>query len=65
VSGTLASRYESLQTGVQGVAPSTGGVVDRRSRLPGSNSRLPESRGQDNPAKIAFIGDIIIIIPRP
>jgi TolB-like protein len=65
VSGTLASRYESLQTGVQGVAPSTGGVVDRRSRLPGGNSRLPEARGQDNPAKIAFIGDIIIIIPRP
>jgi TolB-like protein len=65
VTATLASRYDAVQSGVEGVAPSTGGVVDRRSRLPGANSRLPESRGQDNPAKIAFIGDIIIIIPRP
>jgi TolB-like protein len=65
VTATLASRYGAVQSGVEGVAPSTGGVVDRRSRLPGANSRLPESRGQDNPAKIAFIGDIIIIIPRP
>lgn len=65
VTATLASRYDAVQSGVEGVAPSTGGVVDRRSRLPGANSRLPESRGQDNPARIAFIGDIIIIIPRP
>jgi len=65
VTATLAARYDAVQSGVEGVAPSTGGVVDRRSRLPGANSRLPESRGQDNPAKIAFIGDIIIIIPRP
>lgn len=65
VTATLAARYDAIQSGVEGVAPSTGGVVDRRSRLPGANSRLPESRGQDNPAKIAFIGDIIIIIPRP
>jgi TolB-like protein len=65
VTTTLASRYDAVQSGVEGVAPSTGGVVDRRSRLPGANSRLPESRGQDNPARIAFIGDIIIIIPRP
>jgi len=65
VTATLASRYDAVQSGVEGVAPSTGGVVDRRSRLPGANSRLPESRGQDNPAKIAIIGDIIIIIPRP
>jgi hypothetical protein len=65
VTATLAARYDAVQSGVEGVAPSTGGVVDRRSRLPGANSRLPESRGQDNPAKIAFIGEIIIIIPRP
>lgn len=65
VTATLASRYSAVQSGVQGVAPSTGGVVDRRSRLPGGNSRLPEALGQDNPSKIAFIGEIIILIPRP
>lgn len=65
VTATLASRYNAVQSGVQGVAPSTGGVVDRRSRLPGGNSRLPEALGQDNPSKIAFIGEIIILIPRP
>lgn len=65
VTATLASRYGAVQSGVQGVAPSTGGVVDRRSRLPGGNSRLPEALGQDNPSKIAFVGEIIILIPRP
>lgn len=65
VTANLASRYDAVQSGVQGVAPSTGGVVDRRSRLPGGNSRLPEVLGQDNPSKIAFVGEIIILIPRP
>lgn len=64
VTGALAARY-AVQSGVEGVAPSTGGVVDRRSRLPGANAKLPEALGQDNPARIAIIGDIIIIIPRP
>jgi hypothetical protein len=47
------------------IAPSTGGEVDRRTRLPVTNPRLPEALGQDNPSRIAIIGELIILIPRP
>ena len=47
------------------INPSTGGEVDRRTRLPVTNPRLPEALGTDNPSRLAFIGELIIIIPRP
>jgi hypothetical protein len=47
------------------IVPSTGGDVDRRTRLPVANPRLPEALGQDNPSRLAIIGDILILIPRP
>jgi hypothetical protein len=47
------------------INPSTGGEVDRRTRLPVANPRLPEALGQDNPSRIAIIGELIILIPRP
>lgn len=58
-------RTASLRSVIQVIAPSTGGEVDRRTRMPFSNPRLPEAFGQDNPSRLAAIGSIIIIIPRP
>jgi hypothetical protein len=55
----------ALLTAMQVIAPTTWGDVDGRSRTPVTNPRLPEALGKDNPARIAIIGDIIIIIPRP
>ena len=50
---------------VQVISPSTGAEVDLRARNPAGNPRLAEALRQDNPSRIAIIGDIIIIIPRP
>lgn len=61
----LAARTASLMTAIAVINPSTGGEVDRRTRLPVTNPRLPEALGQDNPSRIAIIGDLIILIPRP
>jgi TolB-like protein len=61
----LAARTASLMTAIAVINPSTGGEVDRRTRLPVTNPRLPEALGQDNPSRIAIIGDLIIVIPRP
>ncbi|HKP29480.1 MAG TPA: CsgG/HfaB family protein [Gemmatimonadales bacterium] len=61
----LAARTASLMTAIAVINPSTGGEVDRRTRLPVSNPRLPEALGQDNPSRIAIIGELIIVIPRP
>jgi hypothetical protein len=47
------------------IAPSTAGEVDLRTRSPISTPQLPEALRQDNPSRIAIIGEIIIIIPRP
>jgi TolB-like protein len=58
-------RTVELRSAVQIIAPSTGGEVDRRTRMPFTNPRLPEALGQDNPSKLAFIGEVIILIPRP
>lgn len=63
--GELAARTASLMSAISVIAPSTGGTVDFRTRLPVTNSRLPEALGQDNPSRIAIIGEIIIVIPRP
>jgi len=54
-------RTASLRSAIQVIAPSTGGEVDRRTRMPFSNPRLPEAL----PTKLAAIGSIIIVIPRP
>lgn len=62
---TGAMQADALRSALQIIAPSAGGEVDRRTRLPVSNSRLPEALGQDNPSKLAIIGEIIILIPRP
>jgi TolB-like protein len=59
------ARGEVLRSSVQVIVPSTGGDVDRRTRLPVANPRLPEALGQDNPSRLAIIGDILILIPRP
>ena len=61
----LAARTASLMTAIAVINPSTGGEVDRRTRLPVTNPRLPEALGQDNPSRIAIIGELIILIPRP
>jgi TolB-like protein len=61
----LAARTASLMTAIAVINPSTGGEVDRRTRLPVANPRLPEALGQDNPSRIAILGELIIIIPRP
>ena len=61
----LAARTASLMSAIAVINPSTGGEVDRRTRLPVTNPRLPEALGQDNPSRIAIIGDLIILIPRP
>lgn len=58
-------RDDVLRTSLQVIVPSTGGEVDRRTRLPFANPRLPEALGQDNPSRLAVIGDILILIPRP
>jgi TolB-like protein len=58
-------RTASLRSTIQVIVPSTGGEIDRRTRMPFSNPRLPEALGQDNPSKLAAIGSIIIVIPRP
>lgn len=63
--GELAARTATLMSAISVIAPSTGGEVDRRTRLPVANPRLPEALGQDNPSRIAIIGEIIIVIPRP
>ena len=60
-----SARNDALRASVQVIAPSTGGEVDRRTRLPVANPRLPEALGQDNPSRLAVIGDILILIPRP
>ena len=58
-------RTASLRSTIQVIVPSTGGEIDRRTRMPFSNPRLPEALGQDNPSRLAAIGSIIIVIPRP
>ncbi len=58
-------RGTSLLMAVQVISPSTGAEVDLRARNPAGNPRLAEALRQDNPSRIAIIGDIIIIIPRP
>ena len=60
-----AARTASLMSAIAVINPSTGGEVDRRTRLPGANPRLPEGLGQDNPSRLAIIGELIILIPRP
>jgi TolB-like protein len=61
----LAALAATLTSAIAVITPSTGGAVDRRTRLPVANPRLPEALRQDNPSRIAGLGDIIIIIPRP
>lgn len=61
----LAARTATLMSAIAVIAPSTGGEVDRRTRLPVANPRLPEALGQDNPSRLAIIGELIILIPRP
>lgn len=61
----LAARTATLMSAIAVINPSTGGEVDRRTRLPVANPRLPEALGQDNPSRIAIIGELIILIPRP
>ena len=61
----LAARTATLMSAIAVINPSTGGEVDRRTRLPVTNPRLPEALGTDNPSRLAFIGELIIIIPRP
>ena len=61
----LAARTATLMSAIAVINPSTGGEVDRRTRLPVTNPRLPEALGQDNPSRLAFIGELIILIPRP
>jgi TolB-like protein len=61
----LAARTATLMSAIAVINPSTGGEVDRRTRLPVTNPRLPEALGQDNPSRIAIIGELIILIPRP
>lgn len=61
----LAARSATLMSAIAVIAPSTGGEVDRRTRLPVANPRLPEALGQDNPSRIAIFGELIILIPRP
>jgi TolB-like protein len=61
----VAARTASLMSAIAVINPSTGGEVDRRTRLPVTNPRLPEALGQDNPSRIAIIGELIILIPRP
>lgn len=61
----LAARTATLLSAIAVIAPSAGGEVSRRTRLPVSNPRVPEVLGQDNPSRIAVIGELIIIIPRP
>jgi len=62
---TGAMQADALRAAIQIIAPSAGGEVDRRTRLPVANSRLPEALGADNPSKLAFIGDVLLLIPRP
>ena len=68
-SGAITSRTvrrgDALYTALQTIAPSAAGIVEQKTNLPVSNPRLAEALGQDNPARIAIIGEIIIIIPRP
>ena len=61
----LAARTATLMSAIAVINPSTGGEVDRRTRLPVTNPRLPEALGQDNPSRIVIIGELIIVIPRP
>ncbi|HEX9895809.1 MAG TPA: CsgG/HfaB family protein [Gemmatimonadales bacterium] len=61
----MAGRAATLTSAIAVVAPSTGGGVDRRTRLPVANPRLPEALRQDNPSRIAGLPNLIIIIPRP
>jgi len=58
-------RTASLLGAMDVIAPSTAGEVDLRTRSPISTPQLPEALRQDNPSRIAIIGEIIIIIPRP
>jgi TolB-like protein len=60
-----AGRSSTLLSSVQVVAPSTGGELDLRTRSPIRRPQLPEALRQDNPARIAILGEIIIVIPRP
>ena len=61
----LAARTATLMSAIAMIAPSTGSTVDRRTNLPVTNPRLPEALGQDNPSRIAIIGELIVLIPRP
>jgi hypothetical protein len=58
-------RTASLRSTIQVIVPSTGGEIDRRTRMPFGNPRLPEPLGEDNLSRLAVIGGIIIVIPRP
>lgn len=59
------NRSASLLSAVQVIAPSTGGEVDLRARNPVGNPRLAEALRQDSPSRIAIIGAVVIVIPRP
>jgi len=58
-------RTDALYGAAQLIAPSTAGILDLRSRSPITQPHIPEALGQDNPSRLAFIGSIIIVIPRP
>lgn len=58
-------RADALFLAVQVIAPTTAGDLALRGRAPNTTPRLPEALGQDNPSRIAIIGDIVIVIPRP
>ncbi len=60
-----AGRAASLGSALRVLAPSLGAELDLRGRSPVRTPRLPEVLGQDNPSRIAIIGDVIIVIPRP
>jgi TolB-like protein len=59
------SRSEALWSALLAIAPSTGGLIDQRTRLPVSNPRTPEALRQDNPTRISITGEVVIVIPRP
>lgn len=61
----LAARTATLTSAIAVVAPSIGASVERRTRMPVANPRLPEALRQDNPSRLAGLGQLIIVIPRP
>jgi hypothetical protein len=66
-STVTAGNALAVQEAIRIVAPSAGTSIALRSLipLPLSRPRLPEVLRQDDPSRIAAIGRIIIIIPRP